>query len=113
MTRVFGIHEVELNPDVGTSEFEKFTLEKFLPALEELQVPGVEFHLLHADRGKRVGKYLFLMIFDHDNIRDRYFPAHNQPSPELLEIIKPLQELSIIWDTLSVREKTDYKQLNG
>jgi hypothetical protein len=112
MVRVFGIHEVELNPGVSEAEFEQFTLGKFLPALKNLQVPGVKFHLLKGDRGARAVKYLFLMIFDHVDLRDRYFPAPNQPSQELLQIIKPLEALSKIWDTLSFREKTDYIQLD-
>ncbi len=108
MSMVYGVHMVELNPGVDTEDFEAFVLGKFLPALRNLKAPGVEFHLLKADRGERDGKYLFLMLFDSVETRDRYFPGHNRPSPELLALIKPLQSLSEKWDRLSARSKTDY-----
>jgi hypothetical protein len=108
MSKVYGLHMVELYPGVTDDQFEIFVLTKFLPGLGGLGVPGVEFHLLKADRGEREGKFLFMMVFDSLETRDRYFPGHNQPSAELLAIIKPLQALSQIWDRLSEREKTDY-----
>jgi hypothetical protein len=110
---VYGLHMVELSPGVTDEEFESFVLTKFLPGLDGLDVPGVEFHLLKADRGEREGKFLFMMVFDSLETRGRYFPGHNRPSAELLAIIKPLQALSEVWDRLSEREKTDYVLLEG
>jgi hypothetical protein len=103
---------VELRPGVESAEFESFVLEKFLPALARLDAPSVEFHLFKADRGTRDKKFLFTISFESKEIRDLYFPGHNQPSEELLALIRPLQELSQIWERLSEREKTDYIQLD-
>jgi hypothetical protein len=113
MPRVLGLHMVELRAGVGGVEFESFVLEKFLPALSALDVPGVEFHLFKADRGARDKKFLFTISFESKEIRDRYFPGHNQPSEELLTLIHPLQGLSQVWEQLPEREKTDYIQLDG
>jgi hypothetical protein len=112
MPRVLGLHMVELRPGVKSAEFESFVLEKFLPALARLDAPGGEFHLIKADRGTRAKKFLFTIFFECQEIRDRYFPGHNQPSEKLLAVIRPLQELSQIWEQLSEREKTDYIQLD-
>lgn len=112
MWKVYGLHFVELKPNVTGIEFEQFVLQQFLPALNALNVPGVMFQLLRADRGERDRKYLFMIAFDSVSTRDRYFPEHNRPSEELIRIIKPIQSLSERWEQLSVRHKTDYLTLS-
>ena len=112
MPKLFGIHIVELRPGVQAQDFEAFALQRFLPALKSLNAPGCEFHLLRADRGTRQGKYIFMMVFDRVETRDRYFPRADWASPELIQLIQPLQPLGEIWESLSTREKTDYIQLD-
>lgn len=111
--RVYGFHVVRLRPTVDPHVFERFALDRFLPALHALRAPGVEFHLLRADRGHREGEFVFLMVFDDAETRDRYFPEPDRPSAELLELIRPLGALSETWEGLSAREKTDYVQLDA
>lgn len=109
---VYGLHVVDLRPSVDEESFTRFALERFLPALRSLDAPGVEFHLLKADRGARRGELIFMMKFDSPGSRDRYFPSPGKPSAELVTMIQPLRHLSEIWERLSARAKTDYIQLD-
>jgi len=111
-TPVYGLHVIDLRPSVDEASFKRFALEQFLPALRSLEAPGVEFHLLEADRGARKGELIFMMKFDGPESRDRYFPSPGRPSAELAAIIQPLKHLSEIWERLSARAKTDYVQLD-
>lgn len=113
MTAVYGMHRVRLREGITGAHFERFFKESFLPALEALEVSGVAFHLLQADRGEELGEYLFMMTFDRIETRERYFPAHNRPAAELLSLIQPIQALSAEWEQLSERQKTDYICLAG
>lgn len=108
MAKVYGIHVVELNEGITPEFFEKFVRETFLPALPLKATPGVKASLLKADRGERMNKYVWLFEFDDVQTRDRYFPQANTASPELLELIRPLREISQVWDRASRRSKTDY-----
>lgn len=108
MSKVYGIHIVELNAGVTPAEFERFVLEEFLPALPLDRTPGVTARLLRADRGDRIHQYLFMFEFDSVATRDRYFPEPQRISDELATLIAPLRELSATWTALSNRIKTDY-----
>jgi hypothetical protein len=79
MTRVFGLHEIELNPGVKEEDFENFFLNEVAKAPF---YPGWGFRLLKGDRGERKGKYLMLVDIDSEEVRQRFSPAENQPSEE-------------------------------
>jgi hypothetical protein len=79
MTRVFGMHEIELNPGVNEEDFENFFLNEVAKAP---YYPGWSFRLLKGDRGERKGKYLMLVDIDSLEARERFSPAENQPSEE-------------------------------
>ena len=79
MTRVFGMHEIELNPGVNEEDFENFFLNEVAKAP---LYPGWRVRLLKGDRGARKGKYLMLVDIDSVEARDRFAPAHNQGSEE-------------------------------
>lgn len=111
MPSVYALHRVRLRPGVTPAEFERFVRCEFLPALQALDAPGVEFALLKAIRGTRTGEYQFMMIFDSVETRDRYFPEETRASDELIALIQPLRELSEVWEGLSEREKTDWLRL--
>ena len=111
MPSVYGLHRVRLRPGVDPEEFERFTLSEFLPALQALHAPGVQFALLKAERGADAGSYQFMMVFDSVETRDRYFPEEVRASDELIELIQPLAPLAEVWEGLSAREKTDWLRL--
>src|SRR5688572_824680 len=68
MTRVFGMHEIELNPGVNEEDFENFVLNEMSagPAY-----PGWSMRLLKGDQGARKGKYLILFDIESMEARDR------------------------------------------
>jgi hypothetical protein len=111
MPSVYGLHRVRLRQGVDPAEFERFALSEFIPALQRLGVPGVEFALLKAERGAALGEFQFMMVFDSVEIRDRYFPEEIRASKELIALVQPLRELSEVWESLSQREKTDWLRL--
>jgi hypothetical protein len=71
MPKLFGLHEIELQPGVEPDEYERFFAEEVAPKFE---LPGWNTHLLKGDRGERAGKYLVLLEIDSLEARDRYFP---------------------------------------
>jgi hypothetical protein len=48
MPKVFGLHEMELQPGVEPEEYERFFAEEMIPTLT---LPGWKIHLLKGDRG--------------------------------------------------------------
>jgi hypothetical protein len=79
MTRVFGMHEIELNPGVKEEDFESFVLDE---VAKTAFYPGWTIRLLKGDRGARKGKYLMLIDIESVEARDRFAPADNQASEE-------------------------------
>jgi hypothetical protein len=79
MPKVFGLHEIELQPGVEPEEYERFFAEELAPTPE---LPGWKTHLLKGDRGARTGKYLVLFEIESLEARDRYFPAPGEESEE-------------------------------
>jgi len=71
MTRVYGLHEIELNPGVNEEEFENFVRTEMANA----PMPsGWSFRLLKGNRGERNGKYLALIDIESVEARDRFAP---------------------------------------
>jgi hypothetical protein len=58
MPKLFGLHEIELQPGVEPDEFERFFAEEVAPSP---MVPGLKVYLLKGDRGERAGRYLVLL----------------------------------------------------
>ena len=77
MTRVFGMHEIELHPGVNEEDFENFFLNEVAKAPF---YPGSSVRLLKGDRGARKGKYLVLVDIESVKTRDWFAPTHNQLS---------------------------------
>ena len=79
MTRVFGLHDIELNPGVKEEDFENF----FRNEVAKAPVyPGWKVQLLKGDRGARNGKYLLLFDIESVEARDRFAPGENLGSEE-------------------------------
>ena len=79
MPKVFGLHEIELQPGVQPEEYERFSAEKIAPSPE---LAGWKTHLLKGERGTRAGKYLVLLEIESLEARDRYFPRPGEESEE-------------------------------
>jgi hypothetical protein len=79
MTRVFGLHEIELNPGVKEEDFENFFRDEVANAPF---YPGWRAQLLKGERGARKGKYLMLMDIESEEARDRFAPTPDQGSEE-------------------------------
>ena len=71
MPKLFGLHEIELQPGVEPDEYERFFAEEVAPTVE---LQGWKTHLLRGDRGERAGKYLVLLEIESLEARDRYCP---------------------------------------
>jgi hypothetical protein len=54
MPKVFGLHEIELRPDVDPAEYERYFAEQ---AAMQPTLQGWTAKLLRADRGPRAGKF--------------------------------------------------------
>ena len=102
MTRVFGMHEIELNPGVKEDDFENFFLNEVVKAPF---YPGWSFRLLKGDRGERKGKYIMLVDIESVEARDRFSPAANQNSEEATQFDQEhkdaLEPIFQKWSTFS------------
>ncbi len=119
MTRVFGLHEIELNPGVKEEDFENF----FLTEMATAPIfPGFSLRLLKGDRGARDGKYLVLIEIESVEARDRFAPAPNQSSEEAdqfseehKEVLDPLFQKWATFSSTNFGENlnyTDYRVLS-
>jgi len=72
MSKVLGIHNVELKPGVNEREFEEFIKAEVLPVYRK--VPGQTIHFLKGDRGDRSGKNLVLIELESVERRDHIYP---------------------------------------
>jgi hypothetical protein len=97
MAKVFGIHEIELQPGVEPDAYERFFAEEVVPTVE---LPGWKIHLLKGDRGVRTGKYLLLFEIESLEARDRYFPAPGDESAEFTQFFEQHPEAAAAMDKL-------------
>ena len=89
---VIAIRHLTLKKKTDPGAFEQYVAEEYAPAYQKF-VPGVRALILKADRGKNVGKYIHLYIFDSGNTRDLYFPAGKPMSEIGVQVFGPVEEL--------------------
>jgi hypothetical protein len=93
MGKVYGIHVLKFKAGANTEEYERFYRDR----VASMRIPGMQAHLLRADRGSDVGTYVELLEFDGTEARDRLFPVADQLPPELEEQLGPVMEQSARW----------------
>lgn len=85
MSRVLGMHALELKPGVDEHVFEDFICGEILPVYA--RVPGQAVHLLKGDRGERAGKYLMVIEIASVERRDQIYPTEGQFAVDVEELI--------------------------
>ena len=95
MPKVFGMHEIELQPGVEPEDYEQFFAEELAPTLK---LPGWKTHLLRGDRGARSGKYLVLHEIETLDARDRYFPGPGEQSEEFTRFFEQHPDAAAAFD---------------
>ncbi len=85
MSKVFGMHKVELKPGVDEKEFEDFICNQVIPIYQV--VPGQTIHLLKADRGERNGKYMVLIELESAARRDHIYPAEGVVAEDVQQLV--------------------------
>ncbi len=96
MSKVLGMHKVELKPGVNEKEFEDFICNEILPIYRV--VPGQTVHLLRGDRGERSGKYMVLIELESAERRDQIYPDEGGFSSEVEELVG---NTDAAWEKLS------------
>ncbi len=79
MPKVYGLHEMKLEPGQDPDEFERFWRDEVAPLPD---FPGWKTQLLKSDRGPRAGTYLVLFEIESVEARDRFFPGPNEETSE-------------------------------
>ncbi|WP_373493426.1 hypothetical protein [Aquiflexum sp.] len=83
---VISVHGIQLKSDINTSDFEKWVIEYWNPAMEGV-FPGVKSFITMGDnRGDAIGKYAYVLIFDSLKTRDAYLPEAGKHSDWFKEI---------------------------
>jgi hypothetical protein len=104
MPKVFGLHEIELRPEVDPAEYERHFAEE---VANQPMLTGWTVHLLKADRGPRAGKFLVLFEIETVEARDRYFPTEGQESEEFTRFMDQHPEVAAAWQKSSTLEAAD------
>jgi hypothetical protein len=91
---VISIHKIEYTLEEGMTfeQFEKLYQEEYIPSLEK-NFPGVEFHLLKGERGKRTGKYIEFVVFDSLEERNRWWPEKGKSSEAAKQAFDNMREI--------------------
>ena len=89
MPKLYGMHQLELRPEVAPDTFERFVTDELRHLLQR---EGQRIYVLKGDRGERAGKYLFVFEYDSVEQRDRDTPASNQDSEELKQWLADHEE---------------------
>ncbi|HET9650264.1 MAG TPA: hypothetical protein VFP34_18815 [Microlunatus sp.] len=78
MTRIVGIHQLELRAGVDPVEFGRVCAD----VVAAPTYPGWRTRILKGERGARVDQYVVLFEIDSVEDRDRIFPSPEQHSEE-------------------------------
>jgi len=71
MSKILGIHTLELCPDVNEQEFEKFVTEELSTYF--WHTSGYSHHIFKGIKGDRAGKYLLMFKIEGDKAQKHYF----------------------------------------
>jgi hypothetical protein len=104
MPKVFGLHEIELRPEVDPAEYERLFADE---VATQPTLPGWTVHLLKGDRGPRAGKFLVLFEIESIEARDRYFPDEGVESEEFTRFMDQHPEVAAAWQKSSTFEAAD------
>ena len=85
MSKVLGMHKLELKPGVDEREFEDFICNQIIPLYRV--VPGQTIHLLKGDRGERNGKYMVLIELESPARRDHIYPAEGGIADDVVQLV--------------------------
>jgi len=105
MAKVFGIHEIELQPGVTAEEFEQFMTDTIS---QWPQLEGYAISVAKGDRGTHAGKYIMVFEIESIEARDRYFPAPEVLSEEAQRASEGSAALFEKMDSLCTSTFTDY-----
>ena len=94
---VIAIRFLELEPDIDTTEFEKFALEEFNPAFDGT-IPGLKEYIAKSDWGIDIGSYSLLMVFDSQIVRNTMIP--NKRASDWFSKIMEDKNLWSVWNKL-------------
>ncbi|GAA3626835.1 hypothetical protein [Microlunatus ginsengisoli] len=96
MTKLVGVHALELRPGVDPAAFEQVCAE----VVGVRMYPGWSTRILKGERGARAGKYAVVFEIDSVEDRDRIFPEPDQHSAEAQQFDNEHPESSAVWDRL-------------
>jgi hypothetical protein len=95
MSKVFGMHEIELQPVAEPEEYERVSAEEIASSFT---LRGWKTHLLKGERGTRDGKYLVLLEIESLEARDRYFPRQGGESEEFTRFLEQHPEAAAAFE---------------
>lgn len=88
---VYSMRMLELREGVPAEQFEAFVKNGFAKVFAK-PAHGVHPRIVKADRGVAKGKYMLLVVFASEDVRDKYFPVEDgEPAPALREDVTPEQ----------------------
>jgi len=88
---VYSVRMLELREGVEAEQFEAFVKNEFAKVFAK-PAHGVHPRIVKADRGAAKGKYMLMVVFASEDVRDKYFPVEDgEPAPALREDVTPEQ----------------------
>ena len=95
-----GVHHLLLTPKTGytLNQVAKFYVNEYCPAYEKA-FPGIDAYFSMANRGEFVGECGLIFICESEDIRNKYWPAKDEPS---LEAEAGYEKMEKVWDKLGI-----------
>lgn len=101
--------QIDLNPEVSGTAFEKFWVEEYLPTVTAL--PGYQVTLHRGERGGRAGQYLLIIQFASVERWQQLFPADGTHSTEFDQWVASDPIAQKLYTYFSFTEVTDYVEI--
>ena len=73
---VYSVHDIEINQDVDSKEFETFVMNELAPIYNKME--GQKLILVKGDRGARTNKYAIILTFESIEDRNRIYPPSGE-----------------------------------
>ena len=73
---VYSVHDIEINQDVDSKEFETFVMNELAPIYNKMK--GQKLILVKGDRGARTNKYAIILTFESIEDRNRIYPPSGE-----------------------------------
>jgi len=104
---VLGVHTstITLKEGVTMEQYEEFSLNIYIPEFEK-NFPGIKLYLTKGIRGEDENSYGIIFLIESEEVRNKYWPEHDQPSELARKALEKLQPVIDEFEKLATESYT-------